>query len=133
MSKLLKISSLHVTFPLDEGLVRAVDGVDLEIERGEVVGIVGESGCGKSVTAQSILRIIPRPGRIEKGEILFSPAQAQDAGQAEVVDLAKLNPTGKQIRSIRGNQISMIFQEPMSSFSPLHTIGSSHHRGDPAA
>jgi len=123
MSDLLQISDLHVSFPLDEGIVRAVDGVNLSLKPGEVLGIVGESGCGKSVTAQSILRIVPRPGRIDKGQILFSRSPNK-AGINELIDIALLNPNDKQIRSIRGKEISMIFQEPMSSFCPLYTIGS---------
>ena len=119
---LLEIKDLRVSFPLDEGMVRAVEGVDLTIRRGEVLGVVGESGCGKSVTAHSVLRIIPAPGRIDGGQILFhQPGPSNNNG---VVDLARLNPTGSQIRSIRGKDIAMIFQEPMSSFSPVHTIGS---------
>ena len=118
---LLEIKDLRVSFPLDEGTVRAVEGVDLTVRRGEVLGVVGESGCGKSVTAHSILRIIPPPGRIDSGQILFHPAG--QPGANGVVDLARLNPTGSEIRNIRGKDIAMIFQEPMSSFSPVHTIG----------
>ncbi|HEU0293155.1 MAG TPA: ABC transporter ATP-binding protein [Anaerolineales bacterium] len=121
---LLEIKDLRVSFPLDEGTVRAVEGVDLTIRRGEVLGVVGESGCGKSITAHSILRIIPQPGRIDSGQILFHPPGSSGANENGVVDLAKLNPTGPEIRNIRGKDIAMIFQEPMSSFSPVHTIGS---------
>ena len=121
---LLEIKDLRVSFPLDEGTVRAVEGVDLTIRRGEVLGIVGESGCGKSITAHSVLRIIPHPGKIDSGQILFHPPSQSGANGKEVVDLARLNPTGSEIRSIRGKDIAMIFQEPMSSFSPVHTIGS---------
>ena len=122
---LLEIKDLKINFQLDEGLVRAVEGVNLTIRKGEVLGVVGESGCGKTVTAQSVLRIIPPPGRIESGQILFCPSTPQHgAGTNGTVDLASLNPTGEQIRSIRGKDIAMIFQEPMSSFSPVHTIGS---------
>jgi len=121
---LLEIKDLRVSFPLDEGTVRAVEGVDLTIRRGEVLGVVGESGCGKSITAHSILRIIPQPGRIDSGQILLHPPDASGANENGVVDLAKLNPAGPEIRNIRGKDIAMIFQEPMSSFSPVHTIGS---------
>lgn len=118
---LLEIKNLRVSFPLDEGTVRAVEGVDLTMRRGEVLGVVGESGCGKSITAHSVLRIIPPPGRIDSGQILFHTPGTNGDG---IVDLAQLNPTGSEIRSIRGKDIAMIFQEPMSSFSPVHTIGS---------
>ena len=119
---LLEIKDLRVSFPLDEGTVRAVEGVDLLVRRGEVLGVVGESGCGKSVTAHSVLRIIPAPGRIDSGQILFYRSGSSNGNG--VVDLARLNPTGSEIRDIRGKDIAMIFQEPMSSFSPVHTIGS---------
>ena len=121
-SVLLEIKNLRVSFPLDEGTVRAVEGVDLTMRRGEVLGVVGESGCGKSVTAHSVLRIIPPPGRIDGGQILFHPPGQSGNGNG-VIDLARLKPTGSEIRSIRGKDIAMIFQEPMSSFSPVHTIG----------
>ena len=121
---LLEIKDLRVSFPLDEGTVRAVEGVDLTMRRGEVLGVVGESGCGKSITAHSVLRIIPHPGRIDSGQILFHPPGASATNGNGVVDLAQLNPTGSEIRDIRGKDIAMIFQEPMSSFSPVHTIGS---------
>ena len=121
---LLEIKDLRVSFPLDEGTVRAVEGVDLTVRRGEVLGVVGESGCGKSITAHSILRIIPHPGRIDGGQILFHGASSSGSNGNRVVDLAQLHPTGPDIRNIRGKDIAMIFQEPMSSFSPVHTIGS---------
>ena len=115
---LLEIKDLRVSFPLEEGTVRAAEGVNLTIRRGEVLGVVGESGCGKSVMAHSVLRILPEPGRIDAGQILFHSTDGDG-----VVDLAKLNPTGSEIRNIRGKDIAMIFQEPMSSFSAVHTIG----------
>ena len=118
---LLEIKDLKISFPLDEGLIRAVEGVDLTIHRGEVLGVVGESGCGKTVTAQSVLRIIPPPGQIDSGQILFHPPGSSNA--QSVVDIAKVSPTGNEILGIRGKHIAMIFQEPMSSFSPVHTIG----------
>jgi len=121
---LLEIKDLRVSFPLDEGTVRAVEGVDLTMRRGEVLGVVGESGCGKSVTAHSVLRILATPGRIDSGQILFHPPGSSDTNGSGVVNLASLNPTGPEIRNIRGKDIAMIFQEPMSSFSPVHTIGS---------
>ena len=121
---LLEIKDLRVSFPLDEGLVRAVEGVNLNIRRGEVLGVVGESGCGKSVTAHSVLRILQPPGKIDGGQILFHRPGSSSANGNGAVDLTRLNPTGPEIRDIRGKDIAMIFQEPMSSFSPVHTIGS---------
>ena len=117
---LLKVNNLETYFYLDEGVLKAVDGVSFKIERKKVLGLVGESGCGKSVTAQSILRIVPPPGKVE-GEILLY--QKNGKAKKESLDLARLDPQGKKIRSIRGKEIAMIFQEPMTSFSPLHTIG----------
>lgn len=114
---LLDVKNLQVVFSLDEGQVTAVEDVNFNLRRGEVLGVVGESGCGKSVTAQAIMRIIPTPGRIEQGEILLTRSGGK------VVDLARLKPTSKEIREIRGKEIAMIFQEPMNSFSPLYTIG----------
>lgn len=113
---LLKVADLCTYFFSREGTFRAVDGVNFHVRREEVLGIAGESGCGKSVTAQSILGIVPRNGRIVRGEILFELG-------GRVVDLVKLNPEGEEIRKIRGKEIAMIFQEPMTSFSPIHTIG----------
>ena len=120
---LLEVRHLKTHFFTDEGIVRAVDGVSYSIKRGRTIGIVGESGCGKSVTAQSILRIIPRPGRIVEGEILFNRRPGKDGGSPATVDLTKMDPQSKEIRSIRGNEIALIFQEPMSSLSPVHTVG----------
>ncbi len=117
---LLKVNNLKTYFYLDEGILKAVDGVSFKIEEKKVLGLVGESGCGKSVTAQSILRIVPPPGKVE-GEILLH--QKNGNLKKESLDLARLDPQGKKIRSIRGKEIAMIFQEPMTSFSPLHTIG----------
>ena len=117
--------NLKTHFFTDEGVVRAVDGVNYTIRRGRTLGIVGESGCGKSVTAQSILRIVPRPGKIVEGEILFHRQRPSGTNGAtpDTVDLTQMDPSGKEIRSIRGNEIALIFQEPMSSLSPVHTVG----------
>src|SRR5216684_8676261 len=120
---LLSVRSLKTYFYPDEGLVRAVDGVSFDVAPGGTLGIVGESGCGKSVTARSILRIVDRPGRIIEGEIRFRRRPTNGAA-AEVVDLAKLEPNGAEMRAIRGAEIALIFQEPMSSFSPVHSVGS---------
>ena len=118
---LLEIKNLKTHFHLQEGIVRAVDGVSLEIERGRTLGIIGESGCGKSVTAHSILRLVPSPpGNIVDGEILLHRREnGQDTSrQEEETDLARLDPRGAEIRAIRGAEISMVFQEPMTSFGP---------------
>ena len=105
----------------DEGVVRAVDGASFDLYAGKTLGIVGESGCGKSVTARSILRIVEESGRIEEGHIwLRLPGQP---GQEQAVDLTTLNADGRQMRSIRGGEIGLIFQEPMTSFSVYHTVG----------
>jgi peptide/nickel transport system ATP-binding protein len=103
--------------------VKAVDGVNLEMSAGATLGVVGESGCGKSVTARSILRIVDRPGRIVEGEIWFRRPSANGGAGSRAVDLAKLEPNGAEMRSIRGAEIALIFQEPMSSFSPVHSVG----------
>lgn len=123
---LIEVKNLKTHFFLDEGTVRAVDGVDFKIPGQRTLGVVGESGCGKSVTAQSILRIVPSPGEIVEGQILLSPRKDPNAEadvEIPVIDLAALDPGGAEIRRIRGRDIAMIFQEPMTSFSPLHTIG----------
>jgi oligopeptide/dipeptide ABC transporter ATP-binding protein len=94
-----------------------VDGVDMEIPRGEVLGVVGESGCGKSITALSVLRLIPRPGQIVDGEILYYPSRG------EPVNLTAFKQDSREIIRIRGNEIAMVFQEPMTSLTPVYTIG----------
>ena len=119
---LLSVRNLKTYFAQDEGVVRAVDGVSFEMAVGATLGIVGESGCGKSVTARSILRIVDRPGKILEGEIQFR-RPARDGGAPKTIDLATLNANGNEMRAIRGAEIALIFQEPMSSFSPVHTIG----------
>lgn len=127
-SPLLSVRNLKTYFSLDEGLVKAVEGVSFDVYPGQVVGLVGESGCGKSVTIKSVLRIVEKPGQIVEGEILFryKPKQAQNGNDrpgAEVIDLVKLDAHGKHMRSIRGGEIALIPQEPMAAFSPVHTIG----------
>jgi peptide/nickel transport system ATP-binding protein len=114
---ILKVDNLKTYFPTRTGLFKAVDGVSFELKRGKTLCVVGESGSGKSVTARSILQIVDRPGRIEGGSIVLTRADGS------AVDLAKLDPRGKDIRSVRGKEIAMIFQEPMSSLSPVHRIG----------
>ena len=121
---LIEVKDLKTHFFLDEGTVRAVDGVTFDIKRGQTLGVVGESGCGKSVTGQSILRIVPSPGRIISGQILLHRQSGNGQGTLETItDLTKLDPRGREIREIRGAEIALIFQEPMTSFSPVHTIG----------
>ncbi|MCY3831443.1 MAG: ABC transporter ATP-binding protein [Chloroflexi bacterium] len=120
-SPILTVDNLKTYFFTDEGAVRAVDGASFEVHAGKTVGIVGESGCGKSVTALSILRIVQRPGRIVEGAIRLRRADA--SGKRGEVDLASLDPEGAEIRAIRGGEIALVFQEPMTSFSPHYTIG----------
>ena len=137
---LLAVRGLKTRFDLDEGVVRAVDGVDLTVRAGSTLCVVGESGCGKSITARSILHLVERPGRIVEGEVAFrvgrdhpvlaarhTSRRDRDAvrasGDSGVLDLARLDPKGSAIRAIRGNDVAMIFQEPMASLSPVHTIG----------
>lgn len=153
LKALLSVQNLKTYFSSDEGLTKAVDGASFEIFQGKTLGVVGESGCGKSVTARSILRIVERPGRIVDGKILLrrgagvvaqvagvegqgvratrgawrerAQRQGPQAARTEtVIDLTKLDPDGKEIRSIRGKEIGLVFQEPMTSFSPVHTVGS---------
>jgi len=109
--ELLQIKNLKTYFFTDNGVVRAVDGVDLRIDKGETVGVVGESGCGKTVTALSVMRLIPEPpGKIVEGEILYKGRNLLALSSAE-------------IRKVRGKEISMIFQEPMTSLNPVFTVG----------
>jgi len=116
---LLEVKNLKTYFSSDFGPVKAVNGIDLNIERGKIHGIVGESGCGKSVTARSILRILASAGKIMDGEILFY----KDGNEREPIDLAAYEQKSKALRKIRGKDISMIFQEPMTAFSPVYTVG----------
>ena len=108
--RLLEIRDLHTVFHTDDGAVRAVDGVDLWVDEGEVLGLVGESGCGKSVTAHSVMRLVSPPGRIESGEILFRGRNL-------------LNVSRREMHQVRGSRIAMIYQEPMSSLNPLLRVG----------
>jgi oligopeptide/dipeptide ABC transporter ATP-binding protein len=113
---LLEIKDLKVGFSLREGKVQAVDGISFQVVRGRVLGLVGESGCGKTVASKSIMRI-EHPAVIEAGEILFH--RTPD----DTVKLHELDASGDEIRAVRWKEISMIFQEPMTSFGPMHTIG----------
>jgi oligopeptide/dipeptide ABC transporter ATP-binding protein len=115
---LLEVEGLHTQFFTEQGVVKAVDGVSFTIEKGKVLGIVGESGCGKSITALSIMRLLPEPrGRIVSGTITFHPP---DGGS---VNITKLDRHSAEMRSIRGQHIAMIFQEPMTSLNPVYTVG----------
>ena len=122
-SLLLEVQDLKTQFFLDEGTVRAVDGASFKIHRGETLGVVGESGCGKSLTARSILQIVRRPGRIVGGKIVWHGGLRGNGKQPNAVELTALHPQSDEMRHIRGAEISMVFQEPMSSLSPVHTIG----------
>ena len=115
---ILEIRDLAVTFRTLNGVVRGIDGVTLDIRQGETLGVVGESGCGKSVTAHAIMRLLPkRIASIPCGNILFRRPNGDE------VDMVDADPNGTLMRDIRGNEIAMIFQEPMTSLSPMHTIG----------
>src|SRR5690349_23293085 len=113
---LLRVRDLRVSFQLDEGTVRAVDGVSFDVFPRQVVGIVGESGCGKSVTMRAVLQLIDPPGRITAGEIIYRQ-------NGRPIDLARVSPRSRQMRDLRGAQIALIPQEPMAAFSPVHTVG----------
>ena len=118
---MLEIRGLKTQFKTDDGMVRAVDGVDLTIDRGETLGVVGESGCGKTVTAMTVLKLIQMPpGRIVAGSVLWQGR-----------DLVPLGPDA--MRRIRSKEIAMIFQEPMTSLNPVYTVGHQIAEIDPAA
>jgi peptide/nickel transport system ATP-binding protein len=119
MADLLSIRDLKVTLDVDGGSIKAVDGVSFRVPEGGTVALVGESGSGKSVVAQTIMGILPRIAHIDSGEILFRDPKLAGA----VIDLSRLNPRGPQMQAIRGGRISIIFQEPMTALSPLHTVG----------
>lgn len=115
----LEVKDLKVYFHMLEGTLRVVDGFNFDIEKNSVVGLVGETGCGKSVTAQAIMRIVPPPRSIS-GRLLY---HRNRDGRAKTIDLIEMDPEGDSIRKIRGKEIAMIVQEPKLAFSPLHTIG----------
>jgi peptide/nickel transport system ATP-binding protein len=118
---LLSVKGLKTYYFQDEGVVRAVDGASFDVHVGRTLGVVGESGCGKSVTSKSILRLIEKNGQIVDGRIVYHRGMGSE--QEAALDLAALDAGGRTMRSIRGKEIALIFQEPMSSFSPVHTIG----------
>lgn len=115
---LLEVSNLKTVFPTESGNVHAVNDVSFSIERGKTVGIVGESGCGKSITGLSLLQLVPNPGRIEAGEILFHRNEDDTP-----LNITQISPRSKLMREIRGNEIAFIFQEPMTSLNPVFTVG----------
>src|SRR5258708_1345847 len=115
---ILSVQGLKTYYHQDEGIVRAVDGASFDLYPGRTLGIVGESGCGKSVSARSILQIVQRPGRIDAGSILL-----QRNGAGAMVDLARLDPKGREMRAVRGAEIALVFQEPMTSLSAFYTVG----------
>ncbi len=119
MADVLQVRDLRVYLEVDAGTVKAVDGVSFRIEQGKTVALVGESGSGKTMVAQAVMSILPRVARIESGEILLN----DPARPGSVSDIARLDPEGEPMRAIRGGRISIIFQEPMTALSPLHTIG----------
>ncbi len=114
----LSIEDLHIHFPTDQELIRAVNGVSFSIPRGRTLALVGESGCGKTVTAYSILKLIEKPGKIVSGKITLYPKEENP------VAIASLHPKSDTLYRLRGQMVSMVFQEPMTALSPVHTIGS---------
>jgi peptide/nickel transport system ATP-binding protein len=120
---LIDIKDLKVQFKVRDGIVKAVDGFSCQIKRGKTLGVIGESGCGKSITAKAIMNMIAGSGKVE-GEITFYRQTQQNGGrQIEEIRLDRLDPDGEEIRRIRGGNIAMIFQEPMSSLTPVYTAG----------
>jgi len=119
LDNLIEIRGLDVRFHLKEGTVHAVNGVDMDIPANRTLGVVGESGCGKSITACAMLRILPPRGKIIAGSIRLAPRDSQ----RQPIEITRLAPGGREMRAIRGGDISMIFQEPMTSLSPVHTVG----------
>ena len=117
MTPLLEVENLQVHFESREGTVRALRGVDFTLLPGETLALVGESGCGKSMTARAVLNMVPRPGRIVGGRVIYHRVGGTP------LELSALSPGSAELRAVRGGQIAMIFQEPMTSFSPVYTIG----------
>ena len=119
---LLEVKDVKVQFEVRGGTVSAVDGISYNVKRGQTLGVIGESGSGKSVTARAIMGMVPKPGRVSQGEILFHMKHPV-SGNDEIINMVKLDPDGDQIRKIRGGHIGMIFQEPMSSLTPVYSAG----------
>ncbi len=135
---LVEIKDLKTYFFMDQGVARAVDGVSFVIPRGKTLGVVGESGCGKSVTGFSIMRLVQKPGRIIGGSILYHKVLADGKGE-ELIDIAKLSPDSREVHAFRGGEVGMVFQEPMTSLDPVYTVGNqlqeairSHRQATPA-
>jgi peptide/nickel transport system ATP-binding protein len=121
---LLEIKNLKVEFDVRDGIVHAVDGVTFTINRGETLGVIGESGCGKSITAKAVMRMVPKPGKIPEGEIVYHRRDKYNPDKdVELLNLTNMDPHGEEIRHIRGGEFAMIFQEPMSCLTPVYTAG----------
>jgi peptide/nickel transport system ATP-binding protein len=121
---LIEVKNLRVQFDVRDGIVKAVDGATFEIKRGQTLGVIGESGCGKSITAKAIMQMVPKPGKIVGGEILYHRRVASNGSEVtDLINVTELDPDGEVIRQIRGGEIGMIFQEPMSSLTPVYTAG----------
>jgi oligopeptide/dipeptide ABC transporter ATP-binding protein len=122
---LLEIKDLKVEFDVRDGIVKAVDGATFDIRRGQTVGVIGESGCGKSMTARAVMNMVPKPGKIVGGEVLYHRWLKGDgtSEREEIIRTTELDPDGDQIRRIRGGEFAMIFQEPMSSLTPVYSAG----------
>ena len=116
-SNIIEVNDLKTHFYTVEGIVKAVDGVSFRVKSGKILGIVGESGCGKSATALSILQLIPPPGRLVEGKINYTNKRGEE------INITSYSPNSREMRNIRGNEIAMVFQDPMTAFSPVYTIG----------
>lgn len=121
---LVEIKDLHVQFDVRDGIVHAVDGATFTINRGETLGVIGESGCGKSITAKTVMHMVPKPGKITQGEVMYHRRDKYDPKKGvELLNLTNLDPEGEKIRKIRGGEFAMIFQEPMSCLTPVYSTG----------
>ena len=121
---LVEVKNLKVQFDVRDGIIKAVDGATFEIRRGQTLGIIGESGCGKSVTARAILQMVPKPGKVVDGEVIYHRRVKSNGSELiDTVRITELDPDGQEIRKIGGGEIGMIFQEPMSSLTPVYTAG----------
>jgi peptide/nickel transport system ATP-binding protein len=114
---ILSINNLHTFFKVGRNFVKAVNGVNLDVKKGRTLGLVGESGCGKSVTAHSIMQLLPKTGHIVDGSVKYRNSEDK------IIELSSLKKSGKEMRSIRGHEIGMIFQDPMASLNPVYTVG----------